>query len=180
MGAIDLAMPLAVRILATGSHEATTSGVWKGEVCVAALPALRAASAIMLAATTPLAMKKSGWSAAPILAAMSRLPTRATCTGSLAPASTLLTRSSLTKASTSTAISPLSGSAVAMAACSCAISFVSWLLRIAKNRAPPNSANKTTVPARRFGVFMSGGAGSFRDGAGCHPSRCRWETTIRA
>ena len=131
MGDSDRAMPLATRMRATGSHDATTSGVWKGVLCVALRPALRAASTTMLAATTPLAMKKAGWSAAPTLAAMSRLPTRTGCTGRRLRARIFCTRSSLKNGSTSTETAPSSGWACAMAACSCAIARVCSLLRSA-------------------------------------------------
>jgi hypothetical protein len=81
LGDTALAMPLATRIFAMGSHEAMTSGVWNGAICVAGRLALRAASTIWLAATTPDEKKKSGVLPATTLPAMSRLPTRTTLTG---------------------------------------------------------------------------------------------------
>jgi len=70
----------------------------------------------MLAATTPLARKKSGASLS--LAAMSRLPTRTACTGRRWAASSFATRSSLKNGSTSTAISAFSGAVCATTTCS--------------------------------------------------------------
>ena len=94
-----LASPLATRICAIGAQLAITIGVWNGEDCATARLALRAASTIWLAATTPEGKKKSGdppaTPPATTLPAMSRLPTRVTFTGRRLSARILRTRSSL-------------------------------------------------------------------------------------
>jgi len=95
LGDTALANPLATRILAIGSHEAMTSGEWNGATWTAGRFALRAASTIWLAATTPDENRKSGAEPATTLPAISRLPTRTTSTGSRRAASTFSTRGSL-------------------------------------------------------------------------------------
>ena len=71
-------MPLATRIWAIGCQDAITIGVWKGDDWAIAIFALRAASAIWLAATTPDGKKKSGMAPGTTRAAISRLPMRVT------------------------------------------------------------------------------------------------------
>lgn len=103
---------------AIGSQLAITSGVWNGDDWATLRLALRAASAIWLAATTPEGKKKSGVPVAATLPAMSRLPTRVTFTGRRCSARILRTRSSWKKGSTSSAISPVISPAAATAFCS--------------------------------------------------------------
>jgi hypothetical protein len=75
------------------------------------------------------------------LAAISRLPTRVTLTGSRFSARILRTRSSLKKGSTSSETTPVSSGALAMASSATA----AFCPRRAKNSAAPNPASSARV-----------------------------------